>query len=120
MTTEITGLMEALESALSDVVQALEKMNAPARHKGIETILSGVESALSDLASNSEQRLDLSPLVAAIKGLTIAAPSVTVEAVMPEPVVHIHPADNKGATWDVSIPAGGGYPARTMTIKRTA
>ena len=113
-------LMGEVSGALADVVSALQQQNE-------STALDEIASALADMALALEKRQPVQDIVAAIKALRLEAPVVNVTVsptpiqnlIHPAPVkVEIMPADNTGATWEISLPGGYGAPARVMTITR--
>lgn len=122
----LRDLLASVESSLADMTGVLEN-----GQKNGGQLIASIESSLADLAKGVEQSAK------AIAGLKLqvnvpaqAAPAInvqvqptpiTVEAVMPAPVVHFLPSEERSrvATWEVTLPAGGGYPKRVMTIKRT-
>lgn len=116
-------LMGEVSGALADVVTALQARSE-------DSALNDISSSLADLVATLEKRSaqPMGELVAAIKALRIEAPAVNVtvsptpiqNVIQPAPVkVEIMPADNKGATWEVTVPGRYGTPDRVMTIRRT-
>lgn len=105
-------LLGELSGAIADLVAGMQARN----ELGIDEESSG---ALVDIASTLEKWREqpLDKLTEAVKGLRIQSPAVNVTVKPAE--VHIMPADNKGATWEVTIPDRYGREDRVMTIKRT-
>ena len=114
-------LMGEVSGALADVVVALQTQS---EKSGMDE----VGSALADIVAALEKPQPVQDIVAALKALRIEAPVVNVtvsptpiqNVIQPAPVtVEIMQADNKGATWEVTIPGRYGAPERVMIIKRT-
>lgn len=114
-------LMGEVSGALADLVEFAKEGRAP-----MDEIASSMADLVATLEKRKEQSLDA--LVAAVQALRIEAPVVNVN-VSPTPFqniiqpaqvkVELMPADNKGATWEITLPGRYGEPARTVTIKRT-
>lgn len=117
------SLLKALESGIADIAD-------PERMQGVERLLSAIESSMADAVEALGKRDDtaLNRIAEAIGSIRmpepvvhVAAPEVTVEAVLPAPVVQVMPAEKQvGAKWKVTIPGQYGAQDRTMTIERTA
>jgi hypothetical protein len=128
----MASLSSGIESALADVVKALDDKGANKALAGIERALSAIEQGMADVIGgiSSSATIDMGPLVDAIKALSPvvnvtvqpapAAPPapITVEAILPpQPPAQVHmmPAPNTGK-WKVTYPTQHGN--KTMTIER--
>lgn len=120
--SHLTSLISAVESSLADMVSALGSSGVVDRIQGVERLLSAIEAGIADIAAAADKKIDLDPLISAIKAVkpTIKVNVPPISVSVPATVVNVAAADNKGATWKVSIPDADGGPARTMTITRTA
>jgi hypothetical protein len=117
----LTQLFSAVESSLADLAD-------PDRTAELERVLGAIESGVADIVVALQEKTDLQPIADAIAKITMRgnapeqpAPVVNVTVQPAETVVHFMPQNEqtKTATWEVTLPAGGGYPKRVMTIKRT-
>lgn len=135
---EAQAATSALMSAAQQSIAASAAMpDAPQSFAGIEALLSGIESALTDVVDAMESKASIAEALALIakklSSLTPAAPQkvappIVNNIVQPTPinftpppaaapVLHLMPAEEKGATWKVEFPSVHGM--RTMTITRT-
>lgn len=120
--------IEAFETLMGEVSSALADVVATLHKRSENSALDEIASALADLAGALEKRQPIEDMVAALKVLRIEAPAVNI-TVAPTPIqnmiqpsavkVEIMPADNKNATWEVTVPGRYGAADRVMTIKRT-
>jgi hypothetical protein len=144
-TTALRAMLDEIEAASKN--GASTDAAAEARAKSFERALAQISTSLADLVELAENKPnDSGALIEAIKAIKFPefpqikfpsqpAPAVnvqvnptpiTVEALIPSqpaqaaPVVNVDNGQGVGATWQVTIPSGSGWPARTMTIKRTA
>ena len=148
--TATAALLSTLESTSADIVKGLESTATPDAIKGVMSAMNAIESALADVVTNlsamtkrEHTPADFGPLVEALRAINLtpqAMPAaavtvnveptpVTVEAIMPPmppmPPAQIHLLKSDapsqiGATYEVELPSLYGGEPRKMIIKRTA
>ena len=110
-------LMAEVSAALADVVTAMQE-------KRENSSMEEISSSLADIAVIMEKGragAGLKDMIDAIKAIRPPAVNVNneIKVIPSEVIVQVMPADNKGATWEVTVPGKYGAADRVMTIKRT-
>lgn len=95
-----------LESALADIVAALENKANSAALLDIAAVLRTLRPTVNVVAPPANVTVDVQPT------------PITVEAIMPSPVVQFLPAPELSASWEVRIPGSFNSPDRLIYITR--